>query len=101
MPARTWYHGTGADLAPGDLLEPGHPPVWEPVTARAIRRVHYTSDLHWAMLYAAEAADLRLAPDGDILCSAQPRVYTVRPLARRGGDATGEQAGGAGNGGTS
>ena len=62
------YHGTRADLKPGDLIEPGHTPNFGD-RMRTTRYVYFTRTLD-AAAWGAELAD------GD----APGRIYLVEPL---------------------
>ncbi|HEX4440355.1 MAG TPA: NAD(+)--rifampin ADP-ribosyltransferase [Thermoanaerobaculia bacterium] len=66
---REWplYHGTRADLRPGDLIEPGHTPNFGERT-RTTRYVYLTRTLD-AATWGAELAD------GD----GRGRIYVVEP----------------------
>jgi hypothetical protein len=61
-----WFHGSAADLRPGDLIVPGHPSPYGSGRPRAW--VYLTTLIEGAVL-AAEIA----AGDG------RPRVYQVEP----------------------
>ena len=65
-----YYHGTVADLQPGDLITPGHGANY---VASKSGRVYFTTDRAWALLYALDSS----AED------CPPRVYEVRPTASR------------------
>lgn len=71
---RTWYHGTAAHLASGDLITPGHEPNFEESNPR---RVFFTADPAWALMYAIRI----VAMFGT--CGHYGHVYEVRPLASR------------------
>ena len=62
----TYLHGTKADLAPGDLLAPGHPCNYE--TERTLKHVYFAETL------AAAAWGAQLA-----LGDRPPRIYVVEP----------------------
>ncbi|QZN84179.1 NAD(+)--rifampin ADP-ribosyltransferase [Cellulomonas sp. C5510] len=66
-----FFHGTRADLRPGDLLTAGFPSNYRPEIT--MNHVYFTSRVAGAGLAAEIAAEL--AP-GD----ATPRVYEVEPL---------------------
>ncbi len=62
-----FYHGTKADLKPGDLIEPGHPPNFGKKD-RAITYVYLTGTLD-AAIWGAELA----------LGEGPGRIYIVEP----------------------
>jgi rifampin ADP-ribosylating transferase len=62
-----FYHGTKADLKPGDLIEPGHPPNFGKPD-RTTTYVYLTATLD-AATWGAELA----------LGEGPGRIYTVRP----------------------
>jgi hypothetical protein len=70
---RAFYHGTLAALQVGDLVMPGCPANFAPSVPN---RVYFTTDRAWAFLHAYIAARKNDWP-------ALPRVYEVRPHARR------------------
>lgn len=67
--AKRFYHGTRADLKPGDLIQPGHPP--DAPVRDSVVYVYLTRDLD-AAIWAAELA----VADGP------GRVYTVEPTGQ-------------------
>lgn len=71
---KTWYHGTNAHLEPGDLITPGHELNFEESNPR---RVFFTSDPAWALVYALRVVVMFGT------CGHYGHVYEVRPLAGR------------------
>jgi len=67
LSSQRFYHGTKADLEPGDLIEPGHPPNFGD-RERATTYVYLTGTLD-AATWGAELA----------LGGGPGRIYTVEP----------------------
>ncbi len=65
-----YYHGTRADLQPGDLLTPGFVSNF---AARKLSWIYFSSTLE-AAIWGCELAK---GPDGDD--NARPRIYVVEP----------------------
>lgn len=65
--SKRFYHGTKADLKPGDLIEPGHPPNFGK-RERITTYVYLTGTLD-AAIWGAELA----------LGEGRGRIYTVEP----------------------
>jgi rifampin ADP-ribosylating transferase len=68
-----FYHGTTADLRPGDLLTPGFRSNYRPEVV--MNHIYFTALRDGAGLAAELAAEL--APD-----ERRPRVYLVEPIGR-------------------
>jgi hypothetical protein len=67
---RSWYHGTTAELAPGEQITSGHTANFQ---CSHPRRVYFTADAAWAATYA-----VNVSRDGG-----EPHLYEVSPIARR------------------
>jgi rifampin ADP-ribosylating transferase len=65
-----WYHGTYADLEPGDYIEPGHEPNYE---ASDPAKVYVTDDLVEARTWGQQGAE-----NAGLVYDREPDVYEVQ-----------------------
>jgi rifampin ADP-ribosylating transferase len=57
-----FYHGTSAELRPGDVIEPGHPPAW-PQSRPGL--VYFTDSRKDALAWGRETNLYLVDPTGD------------------------------------
>lgn len=74
-----FFHGTIAELQPGDLLKPGHKSNYRPEIT--MNHIYFTALANGAGLAAEIAAELDAGlPEDSSIPRKTPRVYEVKPL---------------------